>query len=77
MHSPFAPSVCITADGPCLPHSCAKLLMHACGWTIGPSGLLTAAVICIQDELFAALNCQPGFPCSRQELGEDLKTLLQ
>ena len=31
----------------------------------------------LQDELFAGLKCQPGFTCSRPELSEDLRTLLQ
>ena len=30
-----------------------------------------------QDELFASLQCQPNFPCTRAELSEDLKSLLQ
>ena len=32
---------------------------------------------CAQEELFAGLNCQPGFVCSRSELSQDLRTLLQ
>ena len=31
----------------------------------------------MQEELFAGLNCQPGFVCSRSELSQDLRTLLQ
>ena len=30
-----------------------------------------------QEELFAGLNCQPGFVCSRSELSQDLRSLLQ
>ena len=30
-----------------------------------------------QEELFAGLNCQPGFVCTRSELSQDLRTLLQ
>ena len=32
---------------------------------------------CAQEELFAGLNCQPGFVCSRSELSQDLRALLQ
>ena len=31
----------------------------------------------MQEELFAGLNCQPGFVCSRSELSQDLRSLLQ
>ena len=31
----------------------------------------------VQEELFAGLNCQPGFVCSRSELSQDLRALLQ
>ena len=31
----------------------------------------------MQEELFAGLNCQPGFVCSRSELSQDLRALLQ
>jgi hypothetical protein len=30
-----------------------------------------------QEELFAGLNCQPGFICTRTELSQDLRSLLQ
>ena len=30
-----------------------------------------------QEELFAGLNCQPGFVCTRSELSQDLRALLQ
>lgn len=30
-----------------------------------------------QEELFAGLNCQPGFVCTRAELSQDLRSLLQ
>ena len=33
--------------------------------------------VAFQDELFASLQCQPNFPCTRAELSEDLKSLLQ
>ena len=29
-----------------------------------------------QEELFAGLHCQPGFPCTRADLAEDLRQLL-
>ena len=35
------------------------------------------AACCAQEELFAGLNCQPGFVCSRSELSQDLRSLLQ
>ena len=31
----------------------------------------------VQEELFAGLNCQPGFVCTRSELSQDLRALLQ
>lgn len=38
---------------------------------------LTIGVPAAQEELFAGLNCQPGFVCSRSELSQDLRSLLQ
>jgi len=35
-----------------------------------------AAATGAQEELFAGLNCQPGFVCTRTELSQDLRTLL-
>ena len=35
------------------------------------------ACFAVQEELFAGLNCQPGFVCSRSELSQDLRALLQ
>lgn len=40
-------------------------------------GLPKGPGIPTEDELFASLRCQPNFPCTRAELSEDLKTLLQ
>lgn len=46
-----------------------------------PAHALVAAPLthaaALQDELFAGLKCQPGFVCTRPELSEDLRTLLQ
>ncbi len=36
-----------------------------------------SSVSVAQEELFAGLNCQPGFVCSRSELSQDLRSLLQ
>lgn len=38
---------------------------------------LTLELFVAQEELFAGLNCQPGFVCSRSELSQDLRALLQ
>ena len=35
------------------------------------------ACVIAQEELFAGLNCQPGFVCTRSELSQDLRALLQ
>ncbi|KAL0049777.1 hypothetical protein WJX82_009734 [Trebouxia sp. C0006] len=44
--------------------------------TVVADGLPKGAGIPTEDELFASLRCQPNFPCTRQELSEDLKSLL-
>lgn len=38
-------------------------------------GLPVGEGIPTEDDLFAALNCQPGFQCSRAELSQDIKQL--
>ncbi|BDA41547.1 Protein TOC75, chloroplastic [Coccomyxa sp. Obi] len=41
------------------------------------NGLPVGPGVPTEEELFAGLNCQPGFVCSRSELSQDLRTLLQ
>lgn len=45
--------------------------------TIVAEGLPKGVGVPTEDELFAGLKCQPGFVCTRPELSEDLRTLLQ
>ena len=56
----------------------AKSCTVTCCHIAVPSGskLDVSVSVWPQDELFASLYCQPNFPCSRNELSLDLKTLL-
>ncbi|PSC70609.1 chaperonin 60B2 [Micractinium conductrix] len=44
---------------------------------IRAEGLPVGEGIPLEDDLFASLNCQKGFACSRAELSEDIKQLYQ
>ena len=45
-----------------------------CG-EVNAHGLPVGEGIPTEEDLFASLNCQPGFPCTRAELSQDIKQL--
>lgn len=74
------PTMLTVSAVPCCRNSHAECQLHpinSCNRSTATDVVPHATDFEMQDELFAGLNCQPGFPCSRQELSQDLKTLLQ
>ena len=56
---------------------CTWLLGHKTSVSLCNVDADKLGCVALQDELFASLQCQPNFPCTRAELSEDLKSLLQ